>query len=534
MKRLILVTLLHTFALFINAYSQIYTSRIEKKPFNYLSTYTEYPFSQPWDEEQIRLPVGFNFTIYGETFDSLIWGNGRIYFKKNFQIPLATGDTVWRIHVYNADLKDAGTTNSLSPVRYFTSGPAGQRVFTLEVNNAVTAGSTYSLDIQVSLYEGTNEIIIHFNDVKNPLAYLPGAQRYRIGISEIVNLGNQVQGLGFQATDWNIISVKEKSMDAYIWQQVYDSLQFRITQQENFFYSNFSPEENKNIINNTTQDIQLLDYPDDPLIGLNLFLDKGVAMKYTFEQPVYMKGLGVHAYGKNLDQTDILKIQIHKVGSDGFPGAIIDSIKIPASCLNLDGSMSLIDFDKEIKINDSCMISLIYPEYDQNSSKVFHFAVKLPYNPPSFDPNTVNVLMANDKWYSVVKDQTITGRFDVGNLDSIYVGVFPYVNNYLNNNYPVQSNVTCAPLSNIHVPEEHSIILYPNPAKGMIFLKKDDKNIIREIEVISQQGISMTRFSQEALIGNPFLDLTSMEDGVYLIKIIYDQGYQLEKIILAR
>lgn len=117
-----------------------------------------------WHEERYSVPMGFNFKIGDSTVSRL-----------NLMMSMIATDTTGVISGFimgGGDLCDRGVidgTNSLSPIKYKVTGPAGSRIFKLEFCNAgfyeefVNYSSTDdSINLQVWMYEGSNILEYHF------------------------------------------------------------------------------------------------------------------------------------------------------------------------------------------------------------------------------------------------------------------------------------------------------------------------------------------------------------------------------------
>lgn len=79
---------------------------------------------------------------------------------------------------------------------------------------------------------------------------------------------------------------------------------------------------------------------------------------------------------------------------------------------------------------------------------------------------------------------------------------------------------------------DHQVFVYPNPTNGLIKVIVDDNNINKLI-LNDLQGKEL--LVKEVLIGKGIsLDLSHLPNGVYYLKLLKKNGYNLEKIILAR
>jgi hypothetical protein len=147
--------------------------------FSFLATAQEFPgtfntFNEPyveleggtsvtgtdaWDDPEVNVPIGFDFTLFGETFSSLefvgVGGQLMSGFATSVQVMMP----------YGSDIINASTTELVSPITYLTEGEPGARIFKMQWSNV---GFYYELEandsfnnitnFQLWLYEGTNVI----------------------------------------------------------------------------------------------------------------------------------------------------------------------------------------------------------------------------------------------------------------------------------------------------------------------------------------------------------------------------------------
>ncbi len=134
-----------------------------------------------WDDPFFKAPLGFDFTLLGFTSDSIFnneyLGAGISMFERNDDNYY---DPISIFFPFGNDLIDRGEINGIpdSPVSYATEGEAGSQIFKLQYKNAgfFAEGDSLetldnSINLQVWLYEGSNDIEIHFgpSDLPNDL-----------------------------------------------------------------------------------------------------------------------------------------------------------------------------------------------------------------------------------------------------------------------------------------------------------------------------------------------------------------------------
>lgn len=96
----------------------------------------------------------------------------------------------------------------------------------------------------------------------------------------------------------------------------------------------------------------------------------------------------------------------------------------------------------------------------------------------------------------------------------------------VNGNY-VYSPVAVASIGG---PSTNSLSVYPNPAADMINILNPTGTLIREIRVFNTSGVEISRLAPQST-GTVQLPVSSWSSGLYLIKVITDQGSQVLKVI---
>jgi hypothetical protein len=112
------------------------------------------------------IPLGFTFRINGKTTTKIAINGG------DYLAPDTTG-LQSGFGIISSIMRDRGTTTSLSPIRYATTGAPGSRIFKLELFNAgfddefFTFGTNLdSANLQVWLYETSNIVEIRYGGSK--------------------------------------------------------------------------------------------------------------------------------------------------------------------------------------------------------------------------------------------------------------------------------------------------------------------------------------------------------------------------------
>lgn len=174
----------------------------------------------PWDSTSIfSEPLGFTgFTIDTSATNFFNLQKG-VYFS---------ADTITRFALHgfllmNANLIDRGTgsSTSLSPISFSTTGSAGFRIFKLEVANAGFAAekATYGtlndyINFQVWVYEGTNVVEIHIGSSQITASHV-GTYWPITGGSPAIGFGKRKDTLG-SGTEY-IVSGPPYSYDSIVY-----------------------------------------------------------------------------------------------------------------------------------------------------------------------------------------------------------------------------------------------------------------------------------------------------------------------------
>jgi len=147
-----------------NRAAGFYTFSYSTGTFTPLTGATSVNQGQLWDDPTDFIPIGFNFTLFNQTIDTLDfwygWGG-------------SLSDIAWTyvIAPFDLDLIDRGdlTGTSVSPISYKVEGNVGNRIFKMEWLNAGSYDEVDSFGIlndsvnfQMWLDEGTNDVEYHF------------------------------------------------------------------------------------------------------------------------------------------------------------------------------------------------------------------------------------------------------------------------------------------------------------------------------------------------------------------------------------
>lgn len=175
MKNVILLLALLTlpFTGFLSA--QDYNVVAFSEPYADLENPTSVNNGLTWDDPQFTVPIGFDFTLFGETTNELTFDTDDGFLLSNsvtydgIAFIVSGLDMVDKGYDFDGD---EGEPGSLSPISYTLSGPAGDQIFKLEWKNVgfYEDGSendgvtTDFANYQMWLYESENVIEFRYGE----------------------------------------------------------------------------------------------------------------------------------------------------------------------------------------------------------------------------------------------------------------------------------------------------------------------------------------------------------------------------------
>ncbi|MBL4625950.1 MAG: T9SS type A sorting domain-containing protein [Flavobacteriales bacterium] len=165
-----------------------YQFSVDSGSYNNLTGATPFNTTPPlWDDEEVHIPIGFDFEFYDLTFDSL-YVSDYVWFID------ATGD-YW-IDAYSADFIDRGPISPSSPRSYKTEGAVGNRIMKIEWNNAgfyyensISGTTDDYINLQLWLYEDSSKVEIRYgtSSIVDPDASLGGDEGAAVGLNTVAN-----------------------------------------------------------------------------------------------------------------------------------------------------------------------------------------------------------------------------------------------------------------------------------------------------------------------------------------------------------
>lgn len=168
MRPAILGLLLALGAQLLSAQTNIYNFEVDNQPWEPLQNSVNLLPGEVWDDPELAIPIGFPFSYFGKTQDSLFQidlGAGFVFEQSHIEGP--EGVPIPLIFPYISDIIDRGdiTGVSQSPISYLVDGAPGERIFKLEYLNAGFfedfTGDDF-VNFQLWLHEATGIIEVRF------------------------------------------------------------------------------------------------------------------------------------------------------------------------------------------------------------------------------------------------------------------------------------------------------------------------------------------------------------------------------------
>ena len=146
----------------IQAQNFPYDFSVEQGTYTPLTNATPITDSVAWDDIDILAPLGFDFTLFGQTTQTLFQDA-----NFTFNIFGMQADPTPMIISYGTDLIDRGYDSGISqsPITYKVEGAPGSRIFKIQWANAgfyedqTEAAFT---NTQMWIFEGSNDVELHF------------------------------------------------------------------------------------------------------------------------------------------------------------------------------------------------------------------------------------------------------------------------------------------------------------------------------------------------------------------------------------
>ena len=175
----------------IPSQSQSYTVTVSNKTFEFLDE-GNLAFFGVWDDPGFTVPLGFEFELFGET-------TSQLYAWEDFYGPVLStnlnGASLNLMLLFSSDLIDRGfeLDTPLSPILYHIEGPVGERIFTIEYNNAgFWAGDIQNdiyidyINLQLRIFEENGDFEYHIGpySISNPAADFEGNPGPALGVVE--------------------------------------------------------------------------------------------------------------------------------------------------------------------------------------------------------------------------------------------------------------------------------------------------------------------------------------------------------------
>jgi len=181
----------------LNVQAQPYAFSVSTGSYSDITGSTSLNNGMTWDDPEFTIPIGFNFQYFDITMNQIFisgWGLGGELSSTSSPTGIASllipygADIIDRGYDFNAD---SSTTGSLSNISYLLVGVVGSRILKIEWKNVGFYSeldddnvSTDFTNFQLWLYEGTNDIEIHFgpNSITQPNLSFNGETGTYIGL----------------------------------------------------------------------------------------------------------------------------------------------------------------------------------------------------------------------------------------------------------------------------------------------------------------------------------------------------------------
>lgn len=189
------------------------------------------------------------------------------------------------------------------------------------------------------------------------------------------------------------------------------------------------------------------------------------------------------------------------------------------------------------------------------TAPALNVVVKDVIDTTKFDINSLQVLYTSHYMFTSIKDNVVEFQFPLiylaaaagdppvgghGNilfkiktLPSLAIGteVENTANIFFDYNIPIDTNKARTIFATLNVPEkevDHSVVIYPNPAKHLVTIT--GKSIIRSIDLYDIQGRLLQTAVEDK--SSAKLDVSGRADGIYFVKITTDSGAMVQKLVV--
>jgi len=194
-------------ALTLSLNAQTYSFSVSNGTYTDLVGSTSLNNGMTWDDPNFAIPIGFNFQLFDSTITTLYFSDWGLGGELSPNMSYSSMDKL--LIPFGSDVIDRGynlivgnpTANSLSNLSYLVDGTPGSQILKMEWNNVGFYSdldddntSTDFVNFQLWLYEGFNDIEIHFGPslVAQPLLSYDGEFGTHVGLYPSVDLYAEV------------------------------------------------------------------------------------------------------------------------------------------------------------------------------------------------------------------------------------------------------------------------------------------------------------------------------------------------------
>ncbi|MFK7806682.1 MAG: T9SS type A sorting domain-containing protein [Saprospiraceae bacterium] len=155
-------------------FAQDYQLTVTNEPYTDLQNPISLNNGEIWDDPEYEIPIGFDFSFYDATFDSLFMSFGPNELMENLNADVSAYFALYGLDLIDKALNPnvaPGDPGSVSPISYQLEGNAGDRIFKFECKNCGLYDDFDENDIpadfvnfQMWLYESSGDIALHFGE----------------------------------------------------------------------------------------------------------------------------------------------------------------------------------------------------------------------------------------------------------------------------------------------------------------------------------------------------------------------------------
>ena len=484
MRRYAVILLLVAIA--VAGRSQIYTFEKGHGDYKSLEDAVQISGAVPWEDNIFALPIGFDFNVYGRKFDSCYLQQGSIFFNIAPD-RIQAFDTAIIFFTFMFNLYDLGvdSAESLSPVKYRTTGDPGNRIFIIEYNDAWVDDDnpvrTY-IDFQIWLYEYNGTIEVHYGPFHYPYEWY---FLHFLGLSKLAT--NDLDTVVVEQTrliltdDWILIDDFDDPFALYGFIPA-DGDIYRFLMDRDIV---LNPMNNLTLMSELGQGGEIIDLVGGLLGETEAHIGHGSrkeyewAERYILEDSVVLKGLVSQHYGFVTDN-DSAYYNIYRPRADLLPGESILEKKVAFMDLDLNAGLNILSFDPPLVLKDTFFLAFGVPPYDDYSDNIIGtYIIAGGYDLWKSGFGRTAARWMDGKWYDMYTSMYLTAEVpDIQDprLNAFHLSIAPVLNFFTGNLNPIAGDLKALgqPLGTAPSIKMRNLRLYPhfpNPADQTITIQ---------------------------------------------------------------